>query len=104
VKESNMRIDANSRLGEMGDAGNSTPASPRVSAAANPGKVAGDTAEISGDAMRVQSLATAVQQLPEIRQEKVAALSLAVREGRYEVSPEQTADALVAEMQSRFAA
>jgi negative regulator of flagellin synthesis FlgM len=100
-----MRIDANNRLRETGDAGSAGQASQRAtSGAAGQSLLGNDTAELSTDQVRVQSLAAEVNQLPEVRQEKVAALSSAVREGTYNVSPEQTAEAMVAEMQSRFAA
>jgi anti-sigma28 factor (negative regulator of flagellin synthesis) len=43
----------------------------------------------------VQALAAKVNDVPEIRQERVAALAKAVRDGSYQVSPEQTAEALI---------
>ncbi len=68
------------------------------------GELGGDTAQLSLDQARVQSLAAQVNALPEVRQEKVAALGQAVRDGRYQISPEQTAEAVISEMLARSAA
>jgi anti-sigma28 factor (negative regulator of flagellin synthesis) len=38
------------------------------------------------------------QQLPEVRQRRVEALARALRDGQYEVSSEQVADALLSEI------
>jgi flagellar biosynthesis anti-sigma factor FlgM len=99
-----MRIDLNTGIGQAADA--QQPASgarntPAVSSADARGT---DTAQLSTDQARVQALAAQVNALPEIRQEKVAALGQAVRDGSYQVSPEQTADALISEMLSHSAA
>ena len=56
-----------------------------------------DHAELSMDHARVAALAAQVSSLPEIRQEKVNALSDALQNGEYNVSPEQTAGAMLAE-------
>lgn len=56
-----------------------------------------DRAELSMDHARVAALATQVSNLPEIRQEKVNALSDALQSGEYNVSPEQTAAAMLSE-------
>jgi anti-sigma28 factor (negative regulator of flagellin synthesis) len=45
-----------------------------------------------------------VNQLPEIRQDKVAALQRAIGEGSYQVTPGQAAEALISAMQIRSAA
>jgi anti-sigma28 factor (negative regulator of flagellin synthesis) len=47
----------------------------------------------------VQQLASQVSQLPEIRQDKVAALQRAVQAGTYQVTPAQTAGALFSALQ-----
>ena len=47
----------------------------------------------------MQQLASQVNQLPEIRQDKVAALQRAVQAGNYHVTPAQTAGALFSAMQ-----
>jgi flagellar biosynthesis anti-sigma factor FlgM len=56
-----------------------------------------DHAELSMDHARVAALAMQVSSLPEIRQEKVNALSDALQNGEYKVSPEQTAAAMLSE-------
>lgn len=58
----------------------------------------GDRAELSTDQARIGELASAVTALPDVRQEKVQALSDAIRNGSYDVSAEQTAGAMLAEM------
>jgi flagellar biosynthesis anti-sigma factor FlgM len=63
-----------------------------------------ELAQLSGDPARVQSLAAQVNALPETRQEKVGALGPAVRDGSYQVSPEQMAEAMISEMLARPAA
>lgn len=49
-------------------------------------------------------LAAQVNQLPEVRQEKIAAIANAVKRGTYQVSPEQTADAILSELDARTSA
>jgi flagellar biosynthesis anti-sigma factor FlgM len=97
-----MRIDPNNRLRELGETVEQSGS--RVLATSVRSVSGDDTAELSGDQARVQSLVEKVIQLPDIRQEKVAALGLAIQQGHYEVSPEQTAEAILAEMQIRSAA
>jgi len=94
-----MRIDLNTRIPQLEDSGQS------ASTARNaPGSVAGgraeDSAELSSAQGRVSALATAANQLPEIRQDKVAALAKVIAQGTYAVTPEQTAAALFSAMQS----
>lgn len=57
-----------------------------------------DQAQLSGAHTQVQALATLAAQLPEIRQEKVQALRLAVNSGQYQVRPQDVATALVAHL------
>jgi anti-sigma28 factor (negative regulator of flagellin synthesis) len=52
----------------------------------------------------VQELASRVNQLPEIRQDKVSALQRAIGEGTYSVTSEQSAEALISAIQVRSAA
>jgi len=98
-----MRIDLNNKLREIGEA--SEQSGSRTTAAkpvhANAGN---DTAQLSMDQARIQSLAKEVIKLPEVRQEKVTALGLAIQQGRYEVSPEQTAEAILSDTRIRSAA
>lgn len=105
-----MRIDPNTRIQQAGQEGTNAGASAEAAAATRggsnaSGSLADDTAQLSTDPVRVQSLAAQVNSLPEIRQEKVSALGQAVRDGSYQVSPEQTAEAVMSEMVARsFAA
>jgi len=93
-----MRIDLNPKSPEAPDAAQSTRRGSRNSAVPGQTAPAEDRAELSLDQVRVRALAAQVNELPEIRQQKVAALSRAIREGNYNVTPEQTAEALVANM------
>ena len=97
-----MRIDLNQKLRDAGDIG-SEPASARTQANV-PAKtnLANDRAELSPDQVRVQSLTSQANNLPDVRLEKVSALSLAIQQGNYHVTPEQTAAAMLDDM--RFAA
>jgi flagellar biosynthesis anti-sigma factor FlgM len=99
-----MRIDLTtaSQLREAGKATGSNPAAAQASS--SDGILGTDKAQLSGDRGRVQALNAQVNGLPEIRQAKVEALGRAIRNGSYHVSSEQTAEALMAEMQSRFRA
>jgi len=99
-----MRIDLQNRLHETGDSVRADQPGVRSSATASHSSLGEDRAELSADQVRVLSLAKEVNRLPEIRQEKVTALSLAIRQGQYDVSPEQTAAAMLSEMETRPAA
>jgi flagellar biosynthesis anti-sigma factor FlgM len=101
-----MRIDLNAIIPEAPDPGNSTKSgSQAASASSNPEKLGGgDTATLSQDQGRIKTLAAQVTQLPEIRQEKVAALQRAIAEGNYRVTPEQSAEALLTVIQIGSAA
>jgi len=99
-----MRVDLNSGIGQAAEASQSAAGAKSTAAGASAGSRSGDTAQLSTDQARVQSLLEQVNAVPEIRREKVAALGKAVREGTYQVEPEQTADALIDEMFSRSAA
>jgi len=100
-----MRINPNPKAPVTGELGEATPSGARAAAGtSHSAALAADTAKLSADSSRVQSLTALVAGLPEIRQEKVAALGLAIQRGSYNVSPEQTAAALVGEMEARFAA
>jgi negative regulator of flagellin synthesis FlgM len=75
------------------------------SSAARPAQTAGkddygDAAQLSSSSLAATTLAAAASQVPEIRQEKVAALAEQLRAGTYEVSPEQTAEAMLSEMRA----
>lgn len=100
-----MRIDSNTRLGEVAGAEEPIQASARAASESQGKKALGtDKADLSVDQVSVQLLIAEVNRLPEIRQKRVAELELAIRQQRYHVNPEQTAEALLSEMQERSAA
>ena len=100
-----MRIDLNAIIPEGPDPGQSAKsAAQATSGSSSSGLAGGDTAKLSQDQGRVQQLAAQVSQLPEIRQDKVAALQRAIQEGSYPVTPGQSAEALISAMQIRSAA
>jgi len=98
-----MRVNLNSKAQESSDVGQAASGA-RVVTNGGGSAAPSDKAVLSADQARVQSLTAEVNQLPDIRQEKVAALGLAIQHGSYEVTPEQTAEAMMGEMQARFAA
>jgi flagellar biosynthesis anti-sigma factor FlgM len=57
-----------------------------------------DQAQLSGAHVQVQALAAQASQLPEIREERVSSLRLAVQNGTYRPRAEQTAHAMFAHM------
>ena len=100
-----MRIDLNAIVREAPDPGKSTKSGSQVGSGSSiPGLGGGDTAELSPNQGRVHDLVSQVNQLPEIRQDKVAALQRAIGEGSYQVTPGQAAEALISAMQIRSAA
>ena len=99
-----MRINLNSKTQDTADVGQAATTGSRVAGNSNGALLPADTAVLSPEQARVQSLAAEVNSLPDVRQEKVAALGLAIQQGNYEVSPEQTAEALLGQMEIRFAA
>lgn len=60
--------------------------------------IAKDTATLSTGQDTMADLTARVNQAPEIRQDKVAALAELMRTGNYAVTPAQTADAVMAHM------
>ena len=91
-----MRVEANGGLQISADVAAGKRADSKISPV-----VAGqdqDQATISQQHKQVQSLVARVTSAPEIRQEKVAALSSAIRSGTYQVSADKTANALLDQM------
>jgi flagellar biosynthesis anti-sigma factor FlgM len=97
-----MRIDSNSRPQQ--DLGTTNLSDARIASDQGARFSAADTAAISPDQVRVQSLVAQVSAFPEIRQDRVDALSRSIREGSYQVSAEQTAAAILSEMAQAAAA
>jgi flagellar biosynthesis anti-sigma factor FlgM len=67
-------------------------------------QVAEDNAQLSGAHAQVEALAAEALQLPEVRQERVEALRLAVMGGQYQSDPQKVAGALAAHMMMPAAA
>lgn len=99
-----MRIDLNPNIGQTPDPGESS--KPGLGSSSGPAssELAADVAKLSPDYVRAQVLTEAVNQLPEIRQDKVAALAQLIGNGSYAVTSEQTAAALLSHMAGRVAA
>jgi flagellar biosynthesis anti-sigma factor FlgM len=90
-----MRIDLGANVGQTPDAGASGKAGSRVVSGAGTSVPESDSAQLSTDQARLQGLTAAVLQLPEIRQDKVAALAEQVKNGNYQVTAQQTAEAVL---------
>lgn len=96
-----MRIDPNQTAQKLPEGGSRTnAASPSLnrsssSVATGPGE---DKAQLSGVHTRVPALVAQALQLPEDRQERVAALRQAVQSGSYSPDAKQVAGALLAHM------
>jgi len=99
-----MRIDLNPSMSQTPDSGK--PGKPDLPSGSGSRSSAGatDVSKPSADYVRAQALTTALSQLPDVRQEKVAALAAMVRSGNYAVTPEQTAEALISHMAGHAAA
>jgi flagellar biosynthesis anti-sigma factor FlgM len=63
-----------------------------------------DQAQLSSGHLQIQALASKLLQLPEIRQEKVNALRQLVRDGSYNLRPNEVADAVFAHLLAKPAA
>ncbi len=91
-----MRIDLNTRIPDAPDpSSSSTAGSQRAEGSTTR---LSDTAKLSSDNARVQALALQAGAAPEIRQAKVAALAKSTSDGSYQVSSEQTAEAMLSQM------
>jgi len=99
-----MRIDLNPNIGQTADPGESSKPGLRSSTGPAPSESATDVSKLSPDYVSAQAFTEAVNQLPEIRQDKVAGLAQLIRSGNYAVTPEQTAAALLSHMAGRAAA
>ena len=99
-----MRIDLNANVGQTADAGPAGKAGSRAVSGAGSAIPETDSTQLSTDQVKVQALGAAVLQLPEIRQDKVAALAEQVRKGTYQVTAQQTAEALLTALTTNRAA
>ena len=97
-----MRIDPNARLPEVPDSKSlNRPGGSSRSSPPEPGTEV-DQAMLPVQA-RAQELQQHLQQIPEERHSRVAALARAIRDGEYQVSAEQIAQSLFSEMSARSA-
>ena len=94
-----MRIDLNPKNPEIQESGNAARGSVPKKGTASESAIQ-DEAQFSSYAARRSALEKHVNDLPEIRAEKVDALRAAVQSGRYQVSPAKIADALFSAMMS----
>ncbi len=99
-----MRIDLNLKTSETPDPVKTAKSGAQVNSGSGSTGRTGDTAVLSTEQSRIQALAAQVSGLPEIRPEKVASLGRAIRSGIYQVKPQETADALLSELQLRSVA
>lgn len=60
-----------------------------------------DQARLSVDSAKVQQLQASLSQVPEVRQERVNALSQAVSGGSYQISDQQLSDAIGSDLLNR---
>ncbi|HXY02327.1 MAG TPA: flagellar biosynthesis anti-sigma factor FlgM [Terriglobales bacterium] len=93
-----MRIDLNPGVQHTTDPAQSSKARLQPSVNAPESGMAADVTTLSADYLKARKLTATVNQLPELRQDRVASLSAAFRSGTYSVSSDQTADALLAHM------
>ncbi|MGH9502235.1 MAG: flagellar biosynthesis anti-sigma factor FlgM [Terriglobales bacterium] len=82
------------------ESGPQNPGMHTVAAAPAEGRIT-DGSEFSPVHAQALLLAAQIKQLPEIRQDRVAAIANAIRNGTYQVSPEQTADAILSEQDAQ---
>ena len=99
-----MRIDVSGNVGQAADAGQAGKTGSRAALGGGNAVVAADSTQLSTDQVKIHALSTAVLQLPEIRQDKVAALAEQVRKGAYQVGAQQTAEALLTALTTNRAA
>ncbi len=99
-----MRIDLSNNNPLQADLASSVRPGTRADASAANSGATGNSTELSSNQLSAAALTAAVEQVPEVRQDKVAALGGQVRSGTYQVSAEQTAEAMISEMQVSQAA
>jgi len=94
-----MRIDLNpSSMPELERSSNSAGAT-KVAGGATPHATpgTGDVAQLATGSEGVGSLRVQLDKVPDIRQERVAALRQAVTNGTFKISPERIAEAMLAD-------
>jgi len=96
-----MRIDLSQHIPGTRDSEQPSQTSLRPSATGTGGEATGDATKLSWGRASVQALTASVHQLPEIRQERVAALTQMIQNRTYRVGAEQVAEALISHMTGR---
>jgi flagellar biosynthesis anti-sigma factor FlgM len=93
-----MRIDLNpSTLPELGLSQGATSGSKTQDATNRPPASAEDVAHLSTGSDAVQTLKAQLDKVPEVRQQKVDSLKLAIAQGTYQIHPQQIAAAMFAD-------
>jgi len=93
-----MRIDLNSGVGQTRDTVATSQSHLRTPSATVRDEAPTDVTNLSPDYQRIQELTGMVNGLPEIRQDKVDALGVMIRNGTYDCTPAETAEALLSHM------
>jgi flagellar biosynthesis anti-sigma factor FlgM len=93
-----MRIDPNARTPDLPESKGVTRSG--QSEHVTPEKLDSTDTATLGSYARIQQLSARLQQMPDDRQDRVEALAQAIREGRYNVSPEQIARSILTNMVS----
>ncbi len=60
----------------------------------------GDSLELSEKARQLRRITEVVEQMPEVRREKVAEIKRKIRNGNYEVSSEEVAEKMIEELET----
>src|SRR5690348_10766849 len=91
-----MRINLNDPAPRVPDDGrsNSQNTAPSATGSSISELLGQDQAQLSGAHVQVQALAAQASLLPEVRDERVQALRLAINSGNYQPGPEKVAEAI----------
>lgn len=95
-----MRIDLNAKTPELPESNPLHRPGAANRASAQDATRSTDEATLAGHT-RAQQLQAQLQQMPEDRHDRVEALVRAIREGQYNVGPEQIAQSLFSDMEAR---
>ena len=98
-----MRIDLNTRTSESTESSLSKSGSQRAKSKGTGESSLGDATRVSLDGARLGKLEAMANAAPEIRGERVRALSGALRSGSYQFDSEQTASAMLSDKLARAA-
>lgn len=98
-----MRIDLNHGPQELAES-NQASTNRAATNVSSSEALADDQAQLSGAHVQVEALAAQASRLPEIREERVQALRVAVQSGQYRSSPDEVAGAVFTHMLTPSAA